>query len=283
MTQNLNVSVFDLVSKIIPGATFLTGIILLMPSNLGIVEAILKLGTTGAVLITAVSYGIGIVIQGKSSEWFTRRRYFESWMSDTRQSVEKVDTDPLETKGGDHIERAVWTDIFRRFEIPQKFVAESSPEYDERHIKKPVSYKFFMKPILLFLSYVSTVNQSDIDNYPPLYTVEEFAYQSAESYLTDNNIGNLSRFEYLFLVNRSFALLSPVLFILFLISSILSLLNIYTPILNSPVVMVILSVLSFYATSVFFNGMLHWERIRDKNILETYFASVLDKDLQRSD
>lgn len=274
--KGVKFDIYDLITKFIPGGATLLVVILVLPETT--VSDFSSIGASGALLLAPVAYILGMIAQGRSSEWFSPGRHFQNAMSRTRKSVTVKSADPLEVVGGRHIERNVWVGIYDRFDLPVKFLSEESPNYDERNREDPALYRKVVHPVLLLLSRFTTIKRDDVKHMPPHYTAERLAFRAANTYVETNEIGNLVRFRSLYTLYRSMILVSFLATVLLLVASVGAALETYTPLLSSWKILLLMAIGSFASIPIFFNGMCSYDRIADGHLIDVFFSVVLQEE-----
>jgi len=263
-------SLFDVLVKIIPGLVLLTVVLALFPSDHSLVDTNIS-ETAVLALSIPVSYVVGALLQGISSNWFPRKKYFQSWMRNSRDhmNVEKED-EKLVISGGDHIKSIVLADTIVRFNLDRKCLEPSSSSYDQ----KPRKGNWLIRSVCMFPIYLAAAvglvaDPGEIDRV--YYGGENFVFNVLREHASKNGYAEFMRFQRIYVLHRSLTMVACISFLLSLMSVSSIMTDVYNPLLSLTGVTVLL-LLSFLSVVTFYSGMSSYEKIRDERLLYRYYA-----------
>lgn len=268
-------SIFDTVAKIIPGSEFLIGIIISIPKYGVMQDLFTQAGLLIALAGIPIAYISGVILQGISGNAFPRKKKFQKRMRDVRENTE-INKNNLEIEGGGKtIDALVWTDAIVRFQLNSSYFEPSSNEYEERDYEAPVSYLIFCKSLLYVSKIFSSINKSDLDRTRRHYGAEDEVFDLVDKYVSVNEIGDVSRFRSLYVMQRSLTMCSCILFHIFVSSTILSYV-IGTPSQAGLYITAVSSLLCLLSIPPLYSGTLVYDDIRDDHIIRSYYTSIIE-------
>jgi len=263
-------SLFDVLVKIIPGFVFLTVLFVLLPSNLSLFDNNVSKPLLLALSIP-ISYVVGVLLQGISSNCFQRKKYFQEWMREAREhvNIETEDGD-LIVSGGDHVKSIVLADAVARFDLDKKYLEPADSSYDSKSMKgNRVFCSLAIVPIYVAAAFGFVSNPKNNDRI--YYGGENFIFKVLREHASENSYTEFMRFQRIYVLHRNLTLIACISFLLITLSILSKITNLYDPILSVAGLIALLSV-SFLSVVTFYNGMDAYQKVRDERLLYRYYT-----------